>query len=125
LVLIGASLVVIGVLIQAFSIVAYVRGAGETALDVHTGDSLTVHLGQLMIIIGALGAWFRNWKADVLVLAFLVLSVAQLFLIGDTDESGGWVNGLHGLLAIVVLLAGVAYGQVSFKQLGLRGWVTS
>jgi hypothetical protein len=25
-------------------------------------------------------------------------------VIGDTDEPGGWVNGLHGLLALVVLL---------------------
>ena len=32
----------------------------------------------------------------------------QLFAIGDTETESGWEFGLHGLLAIVVLLAAVS-----------------
>ena len=28
----------------------------------------------------------------------------QVFAIGDSDRPGGWTDGLHGLLALVVLL---------------------
>jgi hypothetical protein len=120
LVLAGAIAVVVGVGIQAFSIVAYVRGAGEGALDLHRANSLVVHLGQLAIVIGAIWAWWRNWKAIVAALAFLALSFFQLFAIGDTDTETGWVYGLHGALAIVVLLAGVAYGEVALRDRGFK-----
>ena len=42
----GAIVVVVGVLLQAFSIAAYVRGAGEGALDMHGGMSLVVHFAM-------------------------------------------------------------------------------
>lgn len=119
LVLVSAAIVIVAVLLQAFSIVAYVRGAGQGALDMHGAGSFAVHLGQLGIAIGAIWAWFGNWRAIGLAVAFLVLSLLQLFLIGDTDELGGWENGLHGLLALVVLLAAVAYAQVAARKLGL------
>jgi hypothetical protein len=41
-------------------------------------------------------------------------------LIGDTDKQGGWVNGLHGLLALVVLIAAVAYAEQASRRLGFR-----
>ena len=63
LVLAGGVIVVIGVLIQAFTIAAYVRGAGEGALDAHGGFSMVVHIGQLLIVIGAIWAWWGNWSA--------------------------------------------------------------
>ena len=120
LVLVGGVLVVLAVLWQSFSIAAYVRGAGEGALDAHGLGSLFVHIGQLAIVIGAIVAYFGNWRAVGLALGFLVLSVAQLAFLGDTDEPGGWVNGLHGLLALVVLLAGLAYAMKASRELGLR-----
>ncbi len=58
----GGAIVVVGVLIQAFTIAAYVRGAGEGALDAHGGFSLLVHIGQLLIVIGAIWAWWGNWN---------------------------------------------------------------
>jgi len=119
LVLVGGVLVVLAVLWQSFSIAAYVRGAGEGALDAHGLGSLFVHIGQLAIVIGAIVAYFGNWRAVGLALGFLVLSVAQLAFLGDTDEPGGWVNGLHGLLALVVLLAGLAYAMKASRELGL------
>ena len=63
LVLAGGVIVVIGVLIQAFTIAAYVRGAGDGALDAHGGFSMVVHIGQLLIVIGAIWAFWGNWTA--------------------------------------------------------------
>jgi hypothetical protein len=122
-VLVGSALVVLGVLWQAFTIAAYVRGAGEGALDAHGAGSLFVHLGELAVVIGALVVWWGNWRAVGLAVGFLVLSFAQIGFLGDTDDpdSGGWVNGLHGLLALVVLLVGVAYLDAASRALGLRG----
>ncbi len=120
-VLVGAVLVVVGVLWQAFTIAAFVRGAGQGALDAHGGGSLIVHLGQLAIVIGAIVAWWGNWKAVGLAVAFLVLSFLQLAFLGDTDEKGGWVNGLHGFLALIVLLAAVVYLEAAARALGVRG----
>jgi hypothetical protein len=121
LVLAGGAIVVVGVLIQAFTIAAYVRGAGEGALDAHGGFSLVVHIGQLLIVIGAIWAWWGNWAAVGLAVAFLVLSVAQLGFLGDTEEEGGWINGLHGFLALIVLLAGAWYFTHARRALGLGG----
>jgi hypothetical protein len=120
-VLVGSALVVLGVLWQAFTIAAFVRGAGEGALDAHGAGSLVVHLGELAVVIGAVVVWWGNWKAVGLAIAFLVLAFAQIGFLGDTDEQGGWVNGLHGFLALIVLLAGVAYLDTAARALGLRG----
>ena len=104
LVFFGGILVVLAVLWQAFTISAYVRGAGDGALDAHGMGSLFVHIGQLLVVIGAIWAWWGNWKVVGAAVAFLVLSVAQLAFLGDTEVEGGWVNGLHGFLALVVLI---------------------
>jgi hypothetical protein len=93
--------------------------AGEDALDAHGGFSLVVHVGELLIVIGAIWAWWGNWTAVGLAVAFLVLSVAQLAFLGDTDERGGWINGLHGFLALIVLLAGAWYFTHARRALGL------
>ncbi len=121
LVLVGGAVTVIGVLIQAFTIAAYVRGAGEGALDAHGGFSIIVHVGQLLIVVGAIWAFWGNWSAVGLAVAFLVLAFAQLAFLGDTEEQGGWINGLHGLLALVILLSGAWYFTYARRALGLGG----
>jgi hypothetical protein len=120
LVLVGSVLVVAGVLWQAFTIAAYVRGAGEGALDAHGAGSMVVHLGQLSIVIGSIVVWWGNWKAVGLAIAFLVLSIAQLGFLGDTEKEGSWVNGLHGFLALVVLIAALGYLDAATRSLGMR-----
>ncbi len=120
LLLVGGVVASLGVLWQAFTIAAYVRGAGEGALDAHGGGSLIVHLGELAIVIGAIVAYFGNWKAVGIAIAFLVLSVAQIGFLGDTEEQGGWINGLHGFLALIVLLSAIAYALKAARDLGLR-----
>lgn len=62
-VLLGGTLVMLGVLWQAFTIAAYVRGAGDGALDAHLTGSFFVHAGQLGIVIGAIVAYWKNWTA--------------------------------------------------------------
>jgi hypothetical protein len=120
LVLVGGAVVVVGVLIQAFTIAAYVRsGLDQDWVDAHGGFSTIVHIGELLIVIGAIWAFWGNWTAVGLAVAFLVLSVAQLAFLGDTDEEGSWINGLHGFLALIVLLAGAWYFTVARRALGL------
>ena len=120
LLLAGGAITVIGVLIQAFTIAAYVRGAGEGALDAHGGFSTVVHVGQLLIVIGGIWAFWGNWGWVAAALGFLVLCVAQLAFLGDTDEPGGWINGLHGFLALIVLICALLYAQRAARELGLR-----
>lgn len=117
LVLAGGILCVVAVLWQAFTISAFVRGAGEGALDAHGWGSLFVHIGQLSIVIGSVWAWWGNWRAMGWAAAFLVLAVAQLAFLGDTDEPGGWVNGLHGFLALVVLGAAAMFAHRARTEL--------
>jgi hypothetical protein len=119
IVLVGGAVTVLAVLWQAFTISAYVRGAGDGALDAHGVGSLFVHLGQLAIVIGAIWAWWGNAKAVGLALGFLVLSFAQLAFLGDTEEQGGWINGLHGFLALIVLIAAAMYAHRAKRELGL------
>ena len=119
IVLVGGVLVVLSVLWQAFAISAYVRGAGDGALDAHGIGSMFVHIGELTVVIGAVWAWWGNWKAVGLAFGFLVVSVAQLAFLGDTEEPGGWVNGLHGFLALVILIAGGMYAHRARRELGL------
>lgn len=117
MVLFGGSLVVLAVLWQAFTISAYVRGAGEGALDAHGMGSLFVHIGQLLVVVGAIWAWWGNWKLVGAAVAFLVLAFAQLAFLGDTDKQGGWINGLHGFLALIVLITGGIFAYYAKKKL--------
>jgi hypothetical protein len=116
LVLVGGVVVVLGVLWQAFTIAAYVRSGDEGALDAHGGGSLIVHLGQLAIVIGAVVAYWGNWRMVGGAVGFLVLAIAQLAFLGDTEEEGDWINGLHGLLAVLIALLGVWYANRAWRD---------
>ena len=120
----GGILVVCAVLFQAFTISAYIRGAGEGALDAHGFGSMFVHIGQLAIVIGAIWAWWGNWRAVGLAVGFLILSIAQLAFLGDTEKQGGWINGLHGFLALIVLIAAGMYLHRAKRELGVGGHAT-
>ena len=116
-VFVGGVIVVLGVLLQSFTIAAYVRSGEEGALDAHGGGSLIVHIGQLAVVIGALVAYWGNWKQVGLAVGFLILSIAQLGFLGDTEKQGDWINGLHGFLALIVLIAGMLYAQKAWREL--------
>jgi hypothetical protein len=116
----GAALVVIGVLLQAFSISAYVRGAGSDALDMHEALGGIIHGIEILTFLAALGGLWGSWGRIGLALALPVIGTIQVFAIGDTDTSGGWANGLHGLLAMVVLVLAGILTHDAMRALGLR-----
>lgn len=120
LVLLTSSVVTIGVFLQAFSIAAYVRGAGDGALDMHETLGFLTHLIEVVVFLAAIGAWWKQWRSVALAFSLPVIGTLQLFLVGDTDEEGGWVNGLHGLLALVVLILAAAIAHRAMRDLGLR-----
>jgi hypothetical protein len=119
LVLIGSVVVFLGVFWQAFSIVAYVRTGDEGWKDAHGAGSMPIHLGQLAVVVGAIVAAWGNWRAVGAAVGFLVLSIVQLMMIGLPEE-GSWLNGFHALLALVMMVAALAYVQWSARQLGIR-----
>ena len=119
-VLVGGVVTVLGVLLQSFTIAAYASGAGSDALDAHGGGSLIVHIGQLLIVVGALVAYWGNWPMVGGAVAFLALSFAQLGFIKPEDEPGDWINGLHGLFALIILICAMLYALRAARELGLR-----
>ena len=104
-------------LLQAFSIAAYARGAGTEALDLHeTGGAIT-HSVEIVVFLAALVGYWGSWRRVGLALLLPVVGTIQVLLIGDTDTAGSWVNGLHGLFALIVLLLAVALLQVGLRSL--------
>jgi hypothetical protein len=120
IVMVTAALVVLGVFLQAFSIAAYARGAGSGALDMHETVGFITHSVEIVVFLAAIGAFWRDWWRIGLALLLPVIGTIQVFLIGDTEEPGGWVNGLHGLLALVVLLLAAVLGWEGVRPLWRR-----
>lgn len=116
-VFVGGIVTVIGVLLQSFTIAAYAAGAGDDALDAHGFGSSVVHIGQLAVVIGVLVAYWGNWPMVGGAVAFLAISIAQLGFIRPEDGNGGWINGLHGFLALIILICGMLYAQRAWREL--------
>ena len=112
-----ATLVAAGVLVQALSIAAYVRGAGQEALDLHTTGGFITHSVEIVVFLLALVGYWGSWRWVGLAALLPIIGTVQVFLIGDTDERGGWINGLHGLFALVVFLLAVALAQIGVRSL--------
>jgi hypothetical protein len=96
--LVTAALVSVGVLLQAFSIAAYMRGAGADALDMHKTIGFLTHSVEIVVGLAALVAYWGLWRRVGLAILLPVIGTVQLLAVGDTERSGGWVNGLHGLV---------------------------
>lgn len=120
---VAAALVILGVSLQAFSIAAYVRGAGTSARDLHvTGGFITHNIEIAVFVLAVVGFW-GAWRLVAVALLLPLVGTLQVLLIGDTDRTGGWVNGLHGLFAIVVLVLALALAE--FGRRSLRATMTS
>jgi hypothetical protein len=113
--LVTAGLVVLGVFLQVYFIAAYMFGAGEDALDAHTGLGGIVHLVEVLVFIAALVAYWKSWAKIAPAFALAVVGTVQLGFV-DADE---WVAGFHGLLALVVLILAHAVTQHAVRDLGL------
>ena len=117
-----SSLIVLLIFVQAYLITAYISGAGEDALDAHgfVGFAI-IHLAELLVFLTAFGAWPRAWKWISFTFFLFVLGTVQLFLAPpDEDPASGWVHGLHGLLALVVMVTAAVIAHRGMRDLGLR-----
>jgi hypothetical protein len=104
--LVFASIIVIGVFVQAYLIASYAMGAGESALDAHGFvGGLVIHASELLVFLTALAAFWGWWRWILVNLGLFVLGTVQIFLLPPDDDPGSpWVHGLHGLFALFVLV---------------------
>ena len=109
-----ASLVVLGVWLQVYFIASFFFGAAD-ALDLHEGVGFVTHIVEVLVFLAALGAWWRNWGRIGHALGLAVIGTIQISLTGSDD----WVGGLHGLLALVILVMAVLIAKWDAEALGL------
>lgn len=104
--LVFASIIVIGVFVQAYLIASYAMGAGESALDAHGFiGGLVIHASELLVFLTAIVAFWRMWRWIAVNFGLFVLGTVQIFLLPPDDDPGSpWVHGLHGLFALFVLV---------------------
>jgi hypothetical protein len=114
-VLVLAGLVVLGIFLQVYFIASYFFGAGEDALDAHTGLGFWVHNVEVLAFLAAIVAYWRRWAGLLMPFLLALIGTAQLAL----TESDEWVGGLHGLLALVVLFLAHDVARRAVRDLGL------
>jgi hypothetical protein len=120
--LVFASVIVVGVFLQAYFIASYAMGAGESALDAHSfTGGIVIHASELIVFLSALVGFWRAWGWIAVNFGLFVLGTVQIFLTPpDEDPASGWVHGLHGLLALFVLVYAAVIVHRDMKELGLR-----
>lgn len=114
-VLVLASLVVIGVFLQVYFIASYIFGAGSDALDAHKNLGGIVHVFEVLAFIAAIVAYWKLWPKILPAFLLALIGTVQLGFAGG-DE---WVGGIHGVLALVVLILAHAVVMRSARDLGL------
>jgi hypothetical protein len=121
--LVFASIIVIGVFVQAYLIASYAMGAGEDALDLHGFvGGLVIHGSELIVFLSALVAFWKMWRWILVNLGLFVLGTVQIFLLPpDEDPGSPWVHGLHGLFALFVLVYAAYIAHRDMRWLRLRG----
>ena len=117
-----SSLIVVGVFAQAYLIASYAMGAGEDALDAHgVIGGIFIHGFELLVFLTAFGAWPKQWRWIGFTFLLFVVGTAQVFLLPpDEDPGSPWVHGLHGLLALVVMVMAAVIAHRGLRDLGLR-----
>lgn len=115
IVLVAATLVVVGVFLQVYFIAAYSFGAGEDALDAHTGLGNVVHALEAVTFLAGLGAFWRRWWDVGLSFALIAVGTIQIGL----SEADDWAGGLHGLLAMFVLVLATIIAHRTVRALGM------
>jgi hypothetical protein len=117
-----ATLIAVGVFVQAYLITAYATGAGEGALDAHgfLGFAI-IHPAELIVFLTAFGAWPRAWRWIGFTFFLFFLGTVQIFLAPpDEDPASGWVHGFHGMLALFVAVTAAVIAYRGIRDLGLR-----
>lgn len=117
--LVFASIVAIGVFLQVYFIAASITGAGKDALDWHQDLGGLIHLAEVLVFLSGLAAFWGAWKWVGWSLFLPVLGTVQIALVTAGDS--GWVHGLHGLLALFVLIVAAVIVHHDMRLLGLKG----
>lgn len=102
-----SGLVGVAVLLQAFSITAFIRSGDTAALDMHKGIGDATLALEVLTLIAVIVAAKSNPKVLGMSTILVVVGVLQYFAIGNVDKQGGWISGLHGLLAVVIMVLAV------------------
>jgi hypothetical protein len=121
--LVFASIIVVGVFLQAYFIASYAMGAGEGALDAHGFvGGLVIHASELIVFLSSLVAFWGMWRWIGVNFGLFVFGTIQIFLLPpDEDPSSPWLHGLHGLFALFVLVYAAYIAKRDVQWLGLRG----
>jgi hypothetical protein len=114
-VLILSSLVALGVFLQVYFIASYMFGAGTDALDLHKDIGGIVHGVELLVFIAALVGFWKKWADVGWAFALALIGTVQLGF-SDGDD---WVGGLHGLLALFVLVIAGIVSHRTMRALGV------
>lgn len=114
-VLVSSSLVIVGVFLQVYFIASYISGAGQGALDAHKHVGNVVFVFELLAFVAAVVAHWKLWPRVLPAFLLALIGAVQLGFAGG-DE---WVGGIHGALALVVLILAHAVVMRSVRDLGL------
>lgn len=119
--MIFATIVVIGVFLQAYFIASYASGAGESALDAHGFMGfIVIHASELLVFLSSLVAFWGMWRWVGWSFLLFALGTVQIFLAPpEEDRASGWVHGLHGLGALFVLVLAAWLAHRDARLLGL------
>lgn len=120
--LVFASIIVIGVFVQAYLIASFAMGAGDSALDAHGFvGGIVIHASELIVFLSAIVAFWGMWRWIAVNFGLFVLGTVQIFLLPpDEDPGSGWVHGLHGLFALFVLVYAAYIAHRDLQLLGLK-----
>lgn len=116
------TIVIVGIVVQLYLIAAWVFGAGG-ALDAHKAvGGAVVHPAEILTFLIALAAWWRNWRNIAVSFSLALLGTIQVFFAGDLNHPGnGYVHGLHGGLALFVVVLAAWIARREALALGLVG----
>ena len=87
--LVFASIIVIGVFVQAYLIACVLHRAGDTASIMHGFvGGLVIHGSELIVFLSALVAFWRMWGWIPVNLGLFVFGTIQIFLLAARRGSG-------------------------------------
>lgn len=112
--LVAAALVAIGVWLQVYLISSYFFGEPD-ALDLHATVGEAMRGIEILVFLAAFGAWWRNWGKIGHAFGLALVGTVQILLTGGD----AWVGGLHGVLALVLLVMAVFIVKDDAEALGL------